>query len=297
MLYIMTDTGADFSLEKQDELGIYIRPIHIAFDDEEIAQETDEDILAFYKRLEKEKNIPTTSRPSPGELMLDFKTQLEKMGPDDQLLYITLSSGLSGSYEMALHAKEEMKDDRIFVFDSLSATYGQTMQVFRAMEKAKEGFSANEVMEDLKNFRKYIFTELMLDTLSHLKKGGRIPGPLASFGNVLSIKPNVIESSMGYVELLSINRGRKSSLNKQMKIFEKYHWVEKYQPVILYSSDKELATKYQEMVYERLHFKPGFLHLSPVIGAHIGPRSIGLCGVLKKETNDVFYPASKKWRK
>lgn len=297
MLHIMTDTGADFTLDRQEELGIFIRPIHISFEGEDVPQTTDEDITAFFDRLEKEKNLPTTSRLSPGELLFDFKQILDQIGPDDQLLYIALSSKLSGTCEMAFKAKEELQDQRLFVFDSLNATYGQTMEVFRAIEKRDEGCDATEVMRDLQTFRKHALIQVMLDTLANLKKGGRIPGPLAAFGDALSIKPNVTETSWGYVELVNFSRGRKACLNKQMETFENNHRVEKYKPVVLYTSDKGMAEDYQEEIYNRLHIETDLMRMGAVVGTHIGPRSVGLCGIIRDEIENVFFPASRKWRK
>lgn len=297
MLHIMTDTGADFTTDRQEELGIFIRPIHIAFENEEVPQNNDADLTAFYERLEKEKNPPTTSRLSPGELMKDFKGILDQIGPEDQLLYICLSSKLSGTCEMAIRAQADLNDERLFVFDSLNATYGQSMEVLRAREKRDEGLDAAQVIQDLKSFRNHILTQVMLDTLSHLKKGGRIPGPLATFGDALSIKPNVIETPMGYVELLNISRGKKACLNKQMETLENNRRVDQYKPVVLYTSDKQLAMDYQEEIRRRLHIETDLMRMGPVIGTHIGPRSVGLCGILRDEIVNVFFPASRKWRR
>lgn len=272
---IITDTSSDITLDEAKQLGIDVVKVAIIFEDGEAKQGTFEDFETFYKRLENAKALPTTSQPTPEEYIRLLEKSQEN---DEETLIITLSSGLSGTYNAVKLVKETMdKPELIEVFDSKHAIITQRLLVEKAVELRDQGKTMAEIVEALTIYRDKLHVCGALDTLLYLKKGGRIPASLATIGSLLKVKP-LIEIRDGVLGNLGTTRG--------MKAAKKQLWAELDQAdvdlelglCIGYTGGPKELESFQGFIEEtkaRYHCDDIKIYpIGGVIGTHLGPGAI-----------------------
>ena len=174
-MMIITDSASDITAKEAEEMDIRIVWLKTRFSDGDFPMETEEDFDRFFVKLAEEKELPVTSQPSPEEYLKYFEEAKEK---DEEVLVITLSSGLSGTINAANVAKQTSEYDKITVIDSEQAIITQRFLVQKAVEMRDSGKSISEIENAINDLKKRVTVCGMLDTLTYLKKGGRIPATL-----------------------------------------------------------------------------------------------------------------------
>ena len=181
---VMTDSNSGISQEDAAKLGITVIPMPFTIDNVDYYEGVNLTQDEFYKLLDAGGDV-LTSQPSPDSIMNAWDDTLKTY---DEIVYIPMSSGLSGSCQTAYMLAADY-DNKVFVVDNQRISVTQRQSVIDALELAKRGKSASEIrdilIEDKFNSSIYI----MLDTLKYLKKGGRITPAAAAFGELLKIKP------------------------------------------------------------------------------------------------------------
>lgn len=279
MIQIITDSASDITLEQAREMNIHIVPLTIMFEDGECPQEKDEDFEIFYERLVKAKKLPTTSQPSPERYLKLFETA-KKQG--DQVLVITLSSGLSGTIGAARVAKDLSEYDQIYILDSKQAIIAQRVVVEYAVKLRAEGCTIEEMIEKLEDLRERVTISGVLDTLTYLRKGGRVPASLAILGNAIGIKPVIVLEDT-ILKTLEKVRGRKAGKKALWKRLEAFDVDPEFPVYFGYSSDPKITEEFAAETIEKYHLED--TRISPVggvIGTHVGTSCIALCFVRKK---------------
>ena len=272
---IITDSCIDLPNDLVKELKIDVIPLVVTIENKEYKNYPDErDITAidFYQLL-RNHAVPTTSQLSPSDFILKFEPYLEQ-GID--ILSITFSSALSGTYQSSVVAKNELLKDfperRIITIDSLCASMGEGLLVTYAARMAKAGKSIDEVakwVEDNKQSICHLFT---VGDLNHLKRGGRLSAGKAFIGTLIQLKPLLHVSSEGKLVPVSKARGRKIALNKM---------VERVVQTISIPADQLIYISHGDCLEEALYVKEQILklidvknvlinYIGPVIGAHSG---------------------------
>ena len=275
MVKIITDSTADFTAAEAAELGIDIVHLRTRFGDEEYIDGVDITPHQFYEKLVESDVLPTTSQPSPAEFEAAFASALEEAG---EVVAITISSALSGTYQSAVIAAETF-GDRVRVVDCLSASIGEQVIVRRAAQLAAEGLSAAELAGRIEAERGDVCVLALLDTLEYLKRGGRISAAAAFAGGVLAIKP-VITLRDGAVVMAGKARGSKNGGNLLNQFAEK-RGIDFSRPYLLgytglsdallmkYAADSgELWRSYTEEL--------PVTAIGSVIGTHGGPGAIAV---------------------
>lgn len=273
---IITDSGSDI-LSGEHE-GLVVLPLSIMFGTTTYADGVGLSHERFYELLVEEDDLPKTGQVNPYAFSQAFEEAYEA---GDEVVCITLSSKLSGTYQSALTAASEAKVV-VRVVDSLSVCVGERVLVEYALRLAAAGKSAAEIAEELEHVRGNVCVVGLLDTLEYLKRGGRISAAAAGVGALLSIKP-VITVDDGEVKVLGKARGSKNGRNLLSEQVEKAGGVDFSMPVALgYAglSDK-LLRKY--IADSRAIWEPGFpdgqlpVHtVGATIGTHVGPGAIAL---------------------
>ena len=273
---IITDSGSDI-LPGEHE-GLVVLPLSITFGTTTYADGADLSHERFYELLVEEDDLPKTGQVNPFAFSQAFEEAYEA---GDEVVCITLSSKLSGTYQSALTAASEAKVVARVV-DSLNVCVGERILVEYALRLAEKGKSAAEIAEELERVRGNICVVGLLDTLEYLKRGGRISAAAAGVGALLSIKP-VITIDDGEVKVLGKARGSKNGRNLLSEQVEKAGGIDFAMPVALgYAglSDK-LLRKYIED--SKAIWEPGFpdgrlpVHsVGATIGTHVGPGAIAL---------------------
>lgn len=212
---ILTDSGSDINQLEADKMGIHLMPIPITFGETEYLDGVNLMPTEFYDLLEKSDELPVTSQITPYK----YEEVFEKLTANgDQLIVITLSSKISGTYQNAKNTAEKFKG-KVFVIDSLNACIGQRLITQYALKLSQEGLSAEEIVEKVENAKTRVRLIAMIDTLKYLKKGGRISAAAAAIGGLVNLKP-MISVIDGEVKVVGKTIGAKKAMqfiNKEVE--------------------------------------------------------------------------------
>ena len=278
MLQIITDSASDITREEAQEMNISVVPLRIQFEDGECPQETGEDFPKFYERLVQSEKLPTTSQPSPQEYLGYFEAAKEK---GDEVLVITLSSGLSGTIGAAETAKQICGYDKIAIVDSRQAIIAQRMVVEYALSLRNQGMELNSIVKKLEELRDHITVCGVVDTLTYLRKGGRIPAGMDIIGNVIGIKPVIVLEDCVLKPLAKV-RGRKAGKKMLYRRLEQVELDERFPVYFGYSSNRKLGEEFMKETIEKYHLKNAALFpVGGVIGTHVGTDCIAISFVEK----------------
>lgn len=271
---IITDSTAYLSQETVDQYGIHVLPLKVHWEGETFRDNVDIHPQNFYEDLEKTEWLPTTSQPS----MQEFLNLYEKVAPDvDAIIVILISSGISGTVDSARSAAQEFDKVPVEVVDSHLTSVGLALVVKKAADLISEGVALNEVVRQVKEIAADVRTYFVVDTLKYLHKGGRIGGASRYVGTALKIKPILTLTPDGRIDALEKVRTRKKALQRVIRIAHKYADNGKVIGGVIHANAPEMAKQFMEMAYESLDVKELDLYeLSPVIGTHVGPGTLGL---------------------
>ena len=273
---ILCDSACDISQEQAKEWNITIMPLKTIWGEEEYLDGVTMMHKEFYEKLVETDVLPTTSQLSPFEYEKVFKEVVEA---GDTAVCLTISSGLSGSFQSANIAREDYEDS-IVVVDTENACLGQQILVKRAMELRDAGKSAQEIADILNEEKKQVRLVALVDTLEYLKKGGRISAATALAGAVLNIKP-VIAVVDGQVTVLGKARGSKNGNNKLMELVQQNGGIDFDRPFVLgYSGLSDtLLQKYikdSSALYEGKTDNLPIAAIGSTIGTHVGPGAVAV---------------------
>ena len=278
---IITDTSANLTEEMIEQYNIDIIPLVFRIGEEEFysyVKGEKTDIEQFYDRM-RQGEIITTSLISMEKCQDVFESNL-KEGKD--ILYISFSSALSGTYNAALmvakNLEKEYPERKIYVVDSLAASMGQGLLVYYCAEQKRSGKSIEEVKDWLIENRLQLCHWFTVDDLFHLKRGGRISGTTALVGTVLGVKLVLHVDNKGRLVPVRKVRTRKKSLISLVDEMEKSCINPTEQIVFISHGDSiDDALYVEKLVRDRLNVKDIKInYVDPVIGAHSGPGTIAL---------------------
>lgn len=278
---IITDSTTDISPEMIGELGVHVIPLFYIMEGKTLHNipgggEMDEH--TFYEKL-RGGVTSTTAQINTEEFLQQFTPVLES-GRD--ILYLAFSSGLSGTCQSAMIAKQELAekfpDRRIEVFDTLCASMGEGLLAYHAAMLQKEGKNMDEVLSWLKENVLHLCHWFTVDDLNHLKRGGRVSAATALVGTMLGIKPVLHVDDEGHLIAVSKVRGRRQSLDALVKKMEETAIDPKDQTIFISHGD---CLEDAEYVAQQIRQKMGAENIKinfigPVIGAHSGPGTVAL---------------------
>ncbi len=270
---VVTDSAGDIPVELTNDLGIVIVPLTIRFGDTEYRDVIDLSVEEFWKKSAASAELPQTAAPSMESFKDAFETAREE--GYSGVICICISSKLSATYQSALKAAETFADSdfEISVVDSHLATYGEGALSVLAARNAEMDLDALVALVKDTASRTRVFGAL--DTLENLRKGGRIGAAAATLGSILSVKP-IIEVIDGAVEAPSKQRTRRRALEFLYGLVrDESHRIESIAIIDALAPDLDeflsnikQISKLDEILVTRI---------GPVIGAHAGPRTIGVC--------------------
>lgn len=271
---IITDSTAYLSPETVKRYGIYVVPLKIHWQAQTFRDNVDIHPEEFYEDLEKIEWLPTTSQPS----MQEFYNLYEEIAKRvDAIIVILISSGISGTVGSAMSAAQEFDQVPVEVVDSHSTSVGLALVVKKAAELIEAGLELDEVVLKAKETASNVRLYFVVDTLKYLHKGGRIGGASRYVGTALKIKPILTLTPDGRIDALEKVRTQKKALQRVIKIAKKYAGDGKVIGGVMHANAPELAKQFEEMVRESLTVDELDLYeLSPVIGTHVGPGTLGL---------------------
>ncbi len=287
---IVTDSHSSITQKQAQELGISVLPMPFFIDGTSYQEDVTLTREAFFTQLRAGADI-TTSQPAPAQVMEYWDRALTQF---EQIVYLPISSGLSGSCAAAsAMAQEPPYQDRVFVVDNGRVSALLHCSVLDALELIARGYTAPEIKTILERCREQMVIYIGVDTLEHLKRGGRITPAAAAIGTLLHIKP-VLRFDVGILEPFKKCRGlgkAKKAMLEAMQHDLTTRFAPWYQKDAFYllaaaSSTKEAA---QEWVAEIQDFFPGqkvlYDDLSLGVSSHIGFGGLGIgCSCKPAET-------------
>jgi len=238
------------------------------------------DYSAFFERLRASEDGATTSQPSVGDFVEIYAPLLDA---GREIVSIHLSAGISGTYESALTARQQLIDEgrggeRIHVVDSRTGCGGMGLLVLAAAARADAGDDAEAVIARVAEARERLRMWFAIDTLEYLRRGGRIGAARAWLGSALQIKPILtLEEEITPVERV---RTRRRVFERLVKYAEELKQSGSDTWVVQHIQDPENAQRLVERCREVMGTDPLFVsEIGPVIGAHTGPGLLGVGGV------------------
>ena len=277
---LVTDSSANLPEDLIKKFDIKIISLSFFVDNEEyLSYKEDEttDISKFYKMMRSGKVIKT-SLINEDTFIKNFEKYLRE-GHD--ILYIGMTSGISGTYNASVLASDSLKemypDRRIVTIDSLSVSLGLGLLVYYAALLKEKGKSIDEIKEWIEDNKLKMRHQFTVEDLMFLKRGGRIPATVAIIGSVLNIKPLLKVDKTGILVNIGKARGRKNSLDKIFETLECAEDIENQYIGITHGDCIDDVNYLVNKIKEK--YKPKDIiinYVDPVIGAHSGPGTMAL---------------------
>ncbi|MEE0450695.1 DegV family protein [Peptacetobacter sp.] len=269
---IFTDATSDL---QEDLESVKVIPMNVEIGDKEYVYGPQGNISCkeFYG-LQKEGYYASTSQINVLEYEKYFEEAL-KEGKD--VLYISFSSGMSGTYQTACLCKNELQesypDQRIICIDSLCAAVGEGLLVEEVDKKKREGLSMDELVDWIEDNKMNLCHWFTVDNFDHLKHGGRVSAVAATLGNTLNIKPLLRVDEEGKLRVVKKIRGRHKAMAAQVECIAKTWSPEISKSVVIgHGDDLKAAEELKEYVENKLPDAEIYISdIGPIIGAHTGP--------------------------
>lgn len=279
MIKILVDSASDYIVSELEGQNIDLVPIVITIDGVDYIEGKNISRDGFYKKITEQKKFAKTSLVSP-QTFIDYFEKIKEA--NDEVIYISLSSVLSGTYNSAVLAKKEVGYDKIYLVDSLSASYAVKVLVDEALKLIAEKKPAEYICQALEALKKRIVIYAALDTLEFLKRGGRINTAEAFLGELVNLKPIITIDNTGKIAVASKALGKTRSMANIIKLITKHNLDSNYESYILYSYGNINVNAFEEKLNKADYHPKTRLQIGPVIGAHIGPEAFGVVMVVKE---------------
>lgn len=206
---IVADSVSDIPVSYREKYNIEIIPLSVNFDDDSYEDGIDLTSEEFFEKLQDSNSLPTTSQVTVGKFMECFD---EIINSGDEAIVILMSSKMSGTYNAALLAKEQLNiTDQIRVIDSKAISFGYGLLVIEAARMVENNKKIDAIEQVICEKREKLEHKFIVDTLEYLHKGGRLPAHKAFVGNLLNIKP-IVTIKDGELVLEKSIRGRKKAM-------------------------------------------------------------------------------------
>lgn len=280
---IFADSTSDLPAGWKSQYQIGIIPLYVVFEDKTYRDGLDITPLDLYRKVESGGSLPKTTAPSPRDFMEQFAPHIEH---GEDIVYISLSSKLSSTYQNALIAASEFPEGRVHIVDSLNLCSGIGLLVMKAVRAAEQGMSATEIVTLLETCRPLVETEFVIDTLEYLYKGGRCSGMQNFIGSLLQIRP-VLKVVDGNIIPAYKVRGKKEKAVQQMLDNALSHVGEMDKDLIIvaHTLAEEEALRLAAILREQTGAREvAVAEAGCVISSHCGPHTVAIM-YTKKASN------------
>lgn len=278
---ILTDSHSGITQEEAKKLGIYVLPMPFYINDQCHYEGKDISREEFIELLKNDENV-STSQPSPEAVMNLWDEILKEY---EELVYIPISSGLSGSCSTAMAmAQNDDYEGKVFVVDNGRVSTPMKQSVLDAIELLNEGCSAKEIKNRLEDAKGKMGIFVAVDDLKYLKKGGRISSSVALVGGMLKVKP-ILKFDIGTLDSFKNCRGlikAKTVMIEEVKRIVTTDYAEDFEKGNVHilaasSADEEETKKWVNEIQEAFpEIKVLWDYLPMGITCHIGPGGLGI---------------------
>lgn len=271
---VITDSTAHLPEGFAERFAVGVVPLHVLIDGAASLDGIDVGPAALAEVL-AERRIVTTSRPAPGEFVTAYRGAFADGA--DSIVSIHLSSEISGTWESALLAAQEVGPERVRVVDSRSTAMGLGFAALHAARVAAEGASAGEVEKAAVSAAGRSETLFVVETLEYLRRGGRMGAAAALLGTALAVKP-LLGIDNGMIKPVEKVRTMHRAITRLVELTAKAAGEGPVEVAVHHLASPERAVELANRLEERLVVQGGCLvsELGAVIGAHTGPGVIGV---------------------
>lgn len=265
---ILADSVSDITRENAEKLGIEIVPLIINFMEESYLDGETITAQELFKKMEGNNEFPTTSQVTPVRFFDHFKKYIDE---DMDIVVITMSGELSGTYQSAVLASQNFPEKRVFVIDSSNVTGGEYVLVKLALKLRDKGKSAEEIYNEVLKAKEKVKSKVALDTLEFLIRSGRISKVAGFVGGMLGIKP-IITISEGKLHAIAKERGTKKAVNHVLESLKNENLNENSIVCLAHSSQPEGLRTMKDYLEEN-NIPYDEIHIGGVTASHVGPNA------------------------
>jgi len=272
---VVTDSVACIPADLVNKYNIHVAPVHIIWDGVKYQDGVTLSPKEFYTRLRTSKTLPTTSSAIQGEFIQIFESLRQKV---DGIVTIVLTSALGAAYSAANNAKEMVEDVRIEVIDTHTAMMAQGFSVLAAAKVAADGGTMEDVAKAVREVVPKVHLIWTMDTLDYMRRGGRVSLPQAILASWLNVKP-IVAIVEGKVAPVAKVRKRPKSIEKVLELAEQEISGKKgpLHMAVMHGDVPEEVEQLKQRVEERFQCSELIVsEISPVVGTHTGPETLGL---------------------
>ena len=275
MVRVITDGTSDMSAQRAAELNIDVIPLRVLFGEESFLDGVDITREEFFARLASSQELPTTSQLSPDDFLELFQKYAAQ---GDEIVGIFVSTELSGTCQSACIARDMVEGGEIHIVDSRTVTFALALLVEEAARMRDQGLSAAQITAEVEKLAQRTHLLAVVDTLSYLKKGGRVSAATAAVGGLLGIKPIVGVDSRGTVEALGKARSIASGLDWIAQHIKNAPADPEHLVAYGHSNSPERVPVCMEALKDALpQDKPPLMgSIGAVVGTHVGPGAVGV---------------------
>lgn len=278
---VVVDSGSDVGPSLREGLDIYSLPLRISIDDKTYTDGVDISSKEIFDVIDT--STVTTSLPTGGDI-LDVFEQLKSDGYT-HVIAVTISSGLSGTYNVIHNLSQDVEGLEIYVHDTKNISLGSGFMGIRAAENVKKGMSFSEVVSDLKKMHGKSQVFFTVGTLDYLIKGGRIGRVAGTVANVLNIKPVISCDPDGIYYTVTKVRGYKRVIKAMLDEVKKFVGdASDYKVLLVNAASKEDLDAYRSYATSMFNASNEIevLNITPALGIHTGPEALGIAVIINE---------------
>lgn len=278
MIGIITDSTCDIPQSLLEYYGIIVIPNTVVWGNKQYRDRIDLKPDEFYRRLVTDPEKPTSATPSLPDFQQAYKEAFNRGA--DELIVLTVSSAMSGVYQLALNAAK-MEKAPISVIDSKGPTMSLGWQVLAAARARDNGASREEIVDCVAKVRSQLMQLVSMNTLEYLRRGGRIGNAMKWVGVVLQVKPLIsINHQTGLVEPVGLARTHKAGVEIMYDRFTSFMAGKTGLHIaVLHGNNLAGAQKLTERIQNELNPSELLINMTgPVLGLNTGPGALALCG-------------------
>ncbi|UNK17373.1 DegV family protein [Paenibacillus sp. N3/727] len=272
---IFADSTCDLPSSWIEEYDIGIVPLYVVFGEDSLRDGVDITPLELYAKVEETGSLPKTAAPSPSDFIAAFSPFIEQ---GDDILFLSLSSELSSTYQNAVIASEELPSGRVTVIDSRNLSCGIGLLVMKAVHAAKEGSTIPQIVDLVNSYTDQVECEFVIDTLDYLYKGGRCSGMQNVIGSLLKIRPVIKVVNGGMIPAYKV-RGKKEKALEQMlsNALDRVQDMDNDLIVVVHTMAESEALMLKKALQEKTGARQVSISTAGcVISSHCGPHTVGL---------------------
>lgn len=272
---IFADSISDVPESWMNQYDIGVVPLYVVFGETAYKDKLEITTTDIYRRVDESGELPRTSAPSPADFIAAFTPWIER---GDTILFISMSSKLSSTYQNALIAADELPEGRVVVVDSLNVSGGVALLVMKAAQAAKAGLPASEIAVMLEELRDRVEIEVLVDSLDYLHKGGRVSNVQHMIGSLLKIRP-VLRIKEGFVISADKYRGKtEKAVERMLQNFtDNIHKVDRELIIVAQTLAEKAADYIKTTLMEKTDVREvAVIEGGCAISCHCGPRTVAI---------------------